>query len=78
METKVDSLASQVDQKLQQEFNQWAAAELGDEMEDHHSDITKQTLALMEIQPGVRESCINDQVARGVPRRARQTGRCHF
>ena len=54
METKVDALPSQADQKLQQEFNQWAAAGRGDEMEDHHSDITEQTLALMDLQPGDR------------------------
>jgi len=51
METKVDVLPSQADQKLQQEFNQWAAAGRGDEMESHHSDITEQTLALMDIKP---------------------------
>ena len=51
METKADALNSAADQKLQQEFNQWAAAGRGDEMEDHHSDITDQTLALMDIQP---------------------------
>jgi ubiquinone/menaquinone biosynthesis C-methylase UbiE len=50
METKADALNSAADQKLQQEFNQWAAAGRGDEMEDHHSDITDQTLALMNIQ----------------------------
>jgi ubiquinone/menaquinone biosynthesis C-methylase UbiE len=49
MESKVDALPSPADQKLQQEFNQWAAAGRGDEMEDHHSDITDQTLALMEL-----------------------------
>ncbi len=54
METKVDLLSSQADQKLQQEFNQWAAAGRGDEMEDHHSDITEQTLALMDLQPADR------------------------
>src|SRR5258706_8938550 len=54
METKVDSLPSPADQKLQEEFNQWAAAGRGDEMEDHHSDITGQTLALMDIQPADR------------------------
>jgi hypothetical protein len=37
METKADALNSAADQKLQQEFNQWAAAGRGDEMEDHHS-----------------------------------------
>jgi ubiquinone/menaquinone biosynthesis C-methylase UbiE len=49
MESKVDALPSPADKKLQQEFNQWAAAGRGDEMEDHHSDITDQTLALMEL-----------------------------
>src|SRR5262245_47669649 len=51
METKADALPSQADQKIQQEFNQWAAAGRGDEMEDHHSDITNQTLALRHIHP---------------------------
>src|SRR5689334_24844718 len=51
MDIKMDAPPSQADQKLQQEFNQWAAAGRGDEMEDHHSDITDQTLALMDIQP---------------------------
>lgn len=51
MEPKVDLLPSQADQKLQQEFNQWAAAGRGDEMESHHSDITEQTLSFMAIRP---------------------------
>lgn len=51
MDTKADVLPSRSDQKLQQEFNQWAAAGRGDEMEDHHSDITEQTLALMDLRP---------------------------
>ena len=50
METK-DQVIHQADQKLQQEFNQWAQAGRGDEMEDHHSDITEQTIALMNLQP---------------------------
>src|SRR6266849_3055085 len=54
METKVDALNSPADQKLQQEFNQWAAAGRGDEMEDHHSDITDQTLGLMNIHASDR------------------------
>src|SRR5215471_14734763 len=54
METKVDVLSSQADRKLQEEFNQWASAGRGDEMEDHHSDITDQTLALMDLQPSDR------------------------
>src|SRR5215470_13420754 len=51
METLRQSVQSSADQKLQQEFNQWAAAGRGDEMEHHHSDITEQTLALMDLQP---------------------------
>lgn len=54
MEPKVDTLPSPADQKLQQEFNQWATAGRGDEMEDHHSDITDQTLALMNLQSNDR------------------------
>jgi ubiquinone/menaquinone biosynthesis C-methylase UbiE len=54
MEPKVGAPSSPADQKLQQEFNQWAATGRGDEMEDHHSDITDQTLALMDIQPADR------------------------
>ena len=54
MDPKVDALPSRTDQKLQAEFNQWAAAGRGDEMEGHHSDITEQTLSLMDIQPGDR------------------------
>ena len=53
METK-DQIIHQADQKLQQEFNQWAQAGRGDEMENHHSDITEQTIALMDLQPGDR------------------------
>jgi ubiquinone/menaquinone biosynthesis C-methylase UbiE len=54
MQTKVDAFTSEADQKLQEEFNQWAAAGRGDEMEGHHSDITEQTLALMDIQSNDR------------------------
>src|SRR5258707_8959940 len=54
METKVEAIPSQADQKLQQEFNQWAAAGRGDEMEDHHSNIMDQTLSLMDLQPADR------------------------
>lgn len=54
MDSKVDLHSSEADKKLQLEFNQWAAAGRGDEMESHHSDITEQTLALMDIQPSDR------------------------
>jgi ubiquinone/menaquinone biosynthesis C-methylase UbiE len=49
-----DAVHTPADQKLQHEFNQWAAAGRGDEMEHHHSDITEQTLALMDLQPADR------------------------
>jgi arsenite methyltransferase len=54
MTPRADAIPSEADHKLQQEFNQWAAAGRGDEMEDHHSDITDQTLALMDLQAADR------------------------
>jgi ubiquinone/menaquinone biosynthesis C-methylase UbiE len=51
MDTRTDVISTQADKKLQQEFNQWAEAGRGDEMENHHSDITEQTLALMDLKP---------------------------
>src|SRR5215469_11580744 len=54
MNPRADAITSEADHKLQQEFNQWAAAGRGDEMEDHHSDITNQTLDLMDLQPNDR------------------------
>jgi ubiquinone/menaquinone biosynthesis C-methylase UbiE len=54
MNPKADVLPSQADQKLQQEFNEWAAAGRGDAMEDHHSDITDQTLELMDLRASDR------------------------
>jgi ubiquinone/menaquinone biosynthesis C-methylase UbiE len=54
MDTIRDAVHAPADKKLQQEFNQWAAAGRGDEMEHHHSDITEQTLALMDLEPADR------------------------
>src|SRR3954470_23310445 len=42
------------DDKLQQEFNRWAAAGEGPKMERHHLDITEKTIRLMELRPGER------------------------
>lgn len=50
MNPRTEPIHSEADKNLQQEFNQWAAAGRGDEMESHHSDITDQTLALMELK----------------------------
>jgi ubiquinone/menaquinone biosynthesis C-methylase UbiE len=54
METRAASIQTESDRQLQQEFNQWAAAGRGDEMENHHSDITDQTIPLMELQANDR------------------------
>ena len=54
MDTRTDVISTQSDKKLQQELNQWAEAGRGDEMESHHSDITEQTVALMELKPADR------------------------
>jgi ubiquinone/menaquinone biosynthesis C-methylase UbiE len=54
MDPRAEAPHTQADKNLQQEFNQWAAAGRGDEMENHHSDITDQTLALMNLQPADR------------------------
>ncbi len=53
-EEKQELIQSEADKKIQQEFNQWAQAGRGDEMENHHSDITDQTIALMDLKPGDR------------------------
>jgi ubiquinone/menaquinone biosynthesis C-methylase UbiE len=54
MDTRTEPIHSEADKNLQQEFNQWAAAGRGDEMESHHSDITDQTLAMMDLKPNDR------------------------
>lgn len=45
---------SDADQKLKDEFNQWAADGRGEEMEEHHSSIAAQTFARMAAVPGER------------------------
>jgi len=42
------------DEQMRREFNQWAEAGRGEEMEHHHINITQQTLALMQLRPGQR------------------------
>src|SRR5689334_17842043 len=42
------------DQILREEFNRWAEAGRGEEMERHHLDITEKTIRLMELRPGER------------------------
>jgi ubiquinone/menaquinone biosynthesis C-methylase UbiE len=39
---------------MRREFNEWAEAGRGEEMENHHISITQQTLALMHLKPGER------------------------
>jgi ubiquinone/menaquinone biosynthesis C-methylase UbiE len=54
MNTTDHVIQTEADKNLQQEFNQWAAAGRGDEMEAHHSDIAEQTITLMQINPADR------------------------
>jgi ubiquinone/menaquinone biosynthesis C-methylase UbiE len=42
------------DDLLRDEFNRWAEQGRGEEMEQHHADITHKTLHLMELRPGER------------------------
>jgi len=42
------------EQKLREEFNRWAEAGRGAEMEKHHLDITEKTIRLMELRAGER------------------------
>jgi ubiquinone/menaquinone biosynthesis C-methylase UbiE len=42
------------DDHMRREFNEWAEAGRGEEMENHHISITQQTLALMHLKPGER------------------------
>ena len=42
------------DERMRREFNEWAEAGKGEEMEQHHISITQQTLALMGLKPGQR------------------------
>jgi arsenite methyltransferase len=42
------------EEKLQQEFNAWAEAGRGEEMEKHHISIAEQTIRKMELRPGER------------------------
>ena len=42
------------DEKLQLEFNRWAAEGEGEKMERHHLDITEKTIRLMGLRPGER------------------------
>ena len=47
-----DSRTNTADERLRQEFNEWAEQGKGEEMEHHHISITEQTLAMMKLKPG--------------------------
>lgn len=49
-----DNKSIAVDEQMRREFNQWAEAGRGEEMEHHHISITQQTLALMGLKAGER------------------------
>lgn len=42
------------EEKLRAEFNAWAEAGRGEEMERHHLDIAEKTIARMDLRPGER------------------------
>jgi len=42
------------DERLRQEFNEWAEQGKGEEMELHHISIAEQTLTMMKLRPGDR------------------------
>lgn len=46
--------SNEADEKLRQEFNAWAAAGRGEEMERHHVSIAEQTIRRMGLKPGER------------------------
>jgi len=52
--TMSDGKTASADERLRDEFNQWAEQGKGEEMEAHHISITQQTLELMKLRPGER------------------------
>jgi arsenite methyltransferase len=63
------------DELIREEFNRWAQAGRGGEMEDHHRPITDPTLDLMRLQPsdvvldlGCGTGWLSRQIAAQVPR----------
>ena len=53
-DTSINDTLAKSDERLQQEFNRWAAAGEGEKMESHHLDITQKTLRLMNLAAGQR------------------------
>jgi len=49
-----ENRSTSADEQMRREFNEWAEAGKGEEMEHHHISITQQTLALMNLKPGER------------------------
>jgi arsenite methyltransferase len=45
---------NRADDLLREEFNRWAEAGKGEEMERHHLDITEKAIRMMELRPGER------------------------
>ena len=53
-ETQMPDRPQTPDERLQLEFNRWAAEGEGEKMERHHLDITEKTIRLMNLRPGER------------------------
>jgi ubiquinone/menaquinone biosynthesis C-methylase UbiE len=50
----INEKITNTDEHMRREFNEWAEAGRGEEMEQHHSSITQQTLERMRLEPGER------------------------
>ena len=50
----MDMAINNADELLRDEFNRWAEAGKGEEMERHHLDITEKTVRMMALRPGER------------------------
>lgn len=53
-ENNLSNTLASSDERLQQEFNRWAAEGEGEKMEHHHLDIAEKTIRLMDLRPGER------------------------
>ncbi|HUO59106.1 MAG TPA: methyltransferase domain-containing protein [Candidatus Acidoferrales bacterium] len=52
--TGVKAVMAEANEKLRNEFNEWATQGRGEEMESHHISIAEQTLARMDLRAGER------------------------
>ena len=53
-EERMTNSKNTAEERVRDEFNQWASEGKGEEMEAHHISITEQTLVMMNLKPGER------------------------